>query len=129
MDIRRLIEPKVNPQIPELLPGDTVKVSLKTVEGDKERTQHFQGLVLRIKRGVDGGSFTVRKVLYGIGVERTFPSQSPLVRNVEIVRRGKVRRSKLYYMRKLSTKQTRLKERPLRVNKQAVTTEEETETE
>ena len=129
MDIRRLIEPKVNPQIPELLPGDTVKVSLKTVEGDKERTQHFQGLVLRIKRGVDGGSFTVRKVLYGIGVERTFPFQSPLVRNVEIVRRGKVRRSKLYYMRKLSTKQTRLKERPLRVNKQAVTTEEETETE
>ncbi len=129
MDIRRLIEPKVNPQVPELLPGDTVKVSLKTVEGDKERTQHFQGLVLRIKRGVDGGSFTVRKVFYGIGVERTFPFQSPLVQKVEIVRRGKVRRSKLYYMRQLSTKQTRLKERPLRVNKQAVTTEKETETE
>jgi large subunit ribosomal protein L19 len=129
MDIRRLIEPKVNTQITELLPGDTVRVSLKTVEGDKERIQHFQGLVLRVRRGVDGGSFTVRRVFYGIGVERTFSFQSPLVQSVEIVRRGKVRRSKLYYMRHLSTKQTRLKERSLKMSNQAVQTEEETETE
>jgi large subunit ribosomal protein L19 len=129
MDIRRLVEPEINPQIPEMSPGDTVRVSLKTIEGDKERIQHFQGLVLKIKKGVDGGSFTVRRVFYGIGVERTFSFQSPLVQNVETIRRGKVRRSKLYYMRKLSTKQTRLKERPLKVGNEAVLTEEETETE
>jgi large subunit ribosomal protein L19 len=129
MDIRRLVEPEINPQIPEMSPGDTVRVSLKTIEGDKERIQHFQGLVLKIKKGVDGGSFTVRRVFYGIGVERTFSFQSPLVQNVETIRRGKVRRSKLYYMRKLSTKQTRLKERTLKVGNEAVPTEEETETE
>lgn len=129
MDIRRLVEPEINPQIPEIAPGDTIRVSLKTTEGDKERTQHFQGLVLKIKKGVDGGSFTVRRVFYGIGVERTFSFQSPLVQGVETIRRGKVRRSKLYYMRNLSTKQTRLKERPLKVSKIDVTTEGETETE
>jgi len=129
MDIRRLIEPEINSHIPEMSPGDTIRVSLKTIEGDKERIQHFQGLVLKIRKGVDGGSFTVRRVFYGIGVERTFSFQSPLVQNVETIRRGKVRRSKLYYMRKLSTKQTRLKERPLKVRKEAVPTEEETETE
>jgi len=129
MDIRRLVEPVINPQIPEIAPGDTIRVSLKTIEGDKERIQHFQGLVLKITKGVDGGSFTVRRVFYGIGVERTFSFQSPLVQGVETIRRGKVRRSKLYYMRNLSTKQTRLKERPLKVSKIDVTTEEETETE
>jgi len=129
MDIRRLVEPVINPQIPEIAPGDTIRVSLKTIEGDKERIQHFQGLVLKITKGVDGGSFTVRRVFYGIGVERTFSFQSPLVQGVETIRRGKVRRSKLYYMRNLSTKQTRLKERPLKVSKIDVMTEEETETE
>lgn len=129
MDIRSVVEPAINPQIPEIAPGDTIRVSLKTIEGDKERTQHFQGLVLKIKKGVDGGSFTVRRVFYGVGVERTFSFQSPLVQGVETIRRGKVRRSKLYYMRNLSTKQTRLKERPLKVSKTEVTTEEETETE
>ena len=126
MDIRRVIEPRVNVQIPEISPGDTVRVGLKAIEGDKERIQHFQGMVLGVKKGVDGGNFTVRKVFLGIGVERTFSFQSPLIQNVEVLRRGKVRRAKLYYMRQLSTKQTRLKVRPEKVKKQTVPLVEET---
>lgn len=118
MDIRRVAEPRVNAQIPEISPGDIVKVGLRTIEGDKERIQHFQGMVLGIKKGVDGGNFTVRRVFLGIGVERTFSFQSPLIQRVEVLRRGKVRRAKLYYMRQLSTKQTRLKERPEKVKTQ-----------
>ena len=126
MDIRRVVEPRVNAQIPEISPGDIVRVGLKTVEGDKERIQYFQGMVLGIKKGVDGGSFTVRRVFLGIGVERTFSFQSPLVQSVEVLRRGKVRRAKLYYMRQLSTKQTRLKERTEKVKKQTVPQVEDT---
>jgi len=111
MDISELVKPKINPDIPQLSPGDTVKVSLKTIEGDKERTQHFQGVVIRVRRGIDGGSFTARRVAYGIGVERSFPFASPLIQSVEVLRHGKVRRAKLYYMRNLSAKQARLKER------------------
>ena len=124
MDIRELIEPKINPNIPQISPGDTVKVSLRTVERDKERSQHFQGMVIRIKKGVDGGSFTVRRVIYGIGVEQTFPFQSPLLQNVEVLRHGKTRRAKLYYMRGLSGKQARLKERREKVIEQAVPQEQ-----
>ena len=129
MDIRRVVEPRVNAQIPEISPGDIVRVGLKTVEGDKERIQYFQGMVLGIKKGVDGGSFTVRRVFLGIGVERTFSFQSPLVQSVEVLRRGKVRRAKLYYMRQLSTKQTRLKERTEKVKKQTVPQVEDTSSE
>lgn len=129
MDIRRVIEPRINAQIPEISPGDIVRVSLRTIEGDKERIQHFQGMVLGTKKGVDGGSFVVRRVFLGIGVERIFPFQSPLIQGVEVLRRGKVRRAKLYYMRKLSTKQTRLKERPEKVKKQTVPLVEETSSE
>ena len=111
MDVREFVKPKMNPNIPQLSPGDTVKVSLKTIEGDKERLQHFQGVVIGMRKGVDGGSFTVRRVSYGIGVERTFPFQSSSVQNVEVLRHGQVRRAKLYYMRSLSTKRARLKER------------------
>jgi len=125
MDIRRVVEPRVNAEIPEISPGDTVRVALKVVEGDKERLQHFQGLVLGTKKGVDGGSFTVRRVYLGIGVERTFAFQSPLVQSVEVLRRGKVRRAKLYYMRQLSTKQTRLKERAVKIKKQTESPVEE----
>jgi large subunit ribosomal protein L19 len=127
MDIRKLIKPEINPNIPQISPGDTVKVSLKTIEGDKERYQHFQGLVIRIRKGVDGGSFTVRRVTYGIGVERTFPFQSPMVQNVEVLKHGKTRRAKLYYMRQLSAKKARLKERREKVTEQAIPEEEETE--
>lgn len=128
MDIRALVKPKINPNVPQISPGDTVKVSLKTVEGGKERLQHFQGVVIRIRKSVDGGSFTVRRVAYGIGVERTFPFQSPLVQNVEVLRHGKVRRAKLYYIRRLSGKQARLRERREKVIEQAIAQEEETET-
>ncbi|MBN1857290.1 MAG: 50S ribosomal protein L19 [Dehalococcoidia bacterium] len=111
MDIRQLIEPKVNENIPQLFPGDTARVSLRVKEGDKERVQHFQGMVIRIRRGVDGGRFTLRRVAYGVGVEYTIPFSSPQVDGVEVLRRGKARRAKLYYMRDLSAKKARLKEK------------------
>jgi large subunit ribosomal protein L19 len=125
MDIREFVKPKVNPNIPQISPGDTVKVSLKTMEGDKERLQHFQGVVIKMRKGVDGGSFTVRRVSYGIGVERTFPFQSPSVQTVAVLRHGQVRRAKLYYIRRLSVKQARLKERRERALEQAMPQEEE----
>lgn len=123
MDIRELVKPKVNPNIPQISPGDMVRVSLKSLEGDKERLQHFQGVVIRIRRRVDGGSFTVRRVSYGIGVERTFPFQCASIQGVEVLRHGKVRRAKLYYLRKLSAKQARLKERREKVAAEAVSEE------
>jgi len=110
----------MNPGIPPISPGDMVKVGLKAMEGDKERLQHFQGMVIKMRKGVDGGSFTVRRVSYGIGVERTFPFQSPSVQNVEVLRHGKVRRAKLYYMRRLSAKRARLKERREKAIEQAM---------
>jgi large subunit ribosomal protein L19 len=125
MDVREFVKPKMNPNIPQISPGDTVKVSLKAMEGDKERLQHFQGVVIKMRKGVDGGSFTVRRVSYGIGVERTFPFQSPSVQNVEVLRHGQVRRAKLYYIRRLSVKQARLKERRERALEQATPQEEE----
>jgi len=111
MDVKSLIEPKVNSGIPQLSPGDTVKVKMKVKEGGKEWTQQFQGTVIGLKKGGDGGNFTVRRVSYGVGVECTFPFQSPLLRSVEVLKHGKVRRAKLYYIRKLSAKQARLEER------------------
>ena len=128
MDIRELVKPEVNPNIPQISPGDMVKVSSKTVEGDKERLQHFQGVVVRKRKGVDGGNFTVRRVTYGVGVERTFPFQSPMIQSVEMLRHGKVRRAKLYYIRRLSAKQARLKERREKAAEQVIAQEEETET-
>ena len=125
MDVREFVKPKMNPNIPQISPGDTVRVSLKTVEGDKERLQHFQGVVIKMRRSVDGGSFTVRRVSYGIGVERTFPLQSSSVQNVEVLRHGEVRRAKLYYVRRLSAKRARLKERREKVIEQAMPQEEQ----
>ncbi len=125
MDVREFVKPRMNPNIPQISPGDTVRVSLKTVEGDKERLQHFQGVVIRMRKGVDGGSFTVRRVSYGIGVERTFPFQSLSVQNVEVLRHGEVRRAKLYYVRRLSAKRARLKERREKVIEQAMPQEEQ----
>ncbi len=111
MNVASLIEVKPNPNIPAFASGDTVKVSAKIVEGEKERTQLFQGVVIKIRHGGAGASFTVRRVAYGIGVERTFPLYSPLVEKVEVVRQGKVRRAKLYYLRGLSAKASRIKEK------------------
>ncbi len=112
MDIGSLIEVKPNPDIPDIAPGDRVKVSAKVVEGDRERIQVFEGVVIKVRRGASA-NFTVRRVTYGIGVERTFPLHSPLVEKVEVIRHAKVRRAKLYYLRGLSSKASRLKERRL----------------
>ncbi|HOX44281.1 MAG TPA: 50S ribosomal protein L19 [Myxococcota bacterium] len=90
--------------------GDTVRVHLRVVEGDKERVQVFEGVVIKRKRGGTGASFTVRKVSYGVGVERIFPVHSPRIEKIEVVRSGRVRRSKLYYLRDLRGKAARLKE-------------------
>ena len=120
MDVREFVKPKMNPNIPQISIGDTVKVGLKTMEGDKERLQQFQGVVIKMRKSVDGGNFTVRRVSYGIGVERTFPFQSPSVQKVEVLRHGKVRRAKLYYMRRLSAKRARLKERREKAIEQAI---------
>ena len=113
MNIESIVEVKPNPNIPDITSGDTVRVSTKIVEGDKERTQVFQGVVIRVRNSGAGSSFTVRHVTYGVGVERTFPLYSPRVEKVEVVRRGKTRRAKLYYLRGLSAKASRIKERRL----------------
>lgn len=95
--------------IPEFRPGDTVRVHGKIREGDKERVQLFEGVVIRRKRGGRSASFTVRKTSYGIGVERMFPLYSPAIEKIELVSRGKVRRARLTYLRKLSGKSARIK--------------------
>lgn len=97
--------------IPEFRPGDTVRVFVRIVEGEKERLQAFEGLVIRKKGKNTNATFTVRKVSYGIGVERTFPIHSPLIEKVEIVKRGDVRRAKLYYIRKVKGKAAKIKEK------------------
>ena len=92
-------------------PGDTVRVHVRVVEGEKERTQVFEGVVIR-KRGEGArASFTVRRISYGVGVERTFPLHSPRIERIEPMRRGRVRRSKLYYLRGLAGKAARLREK------------------
>ena len=92
-------------------PGDTVKVHVKIREGEKERIQVFEGVVIAMSRGSNRGAFTVRKVSYGTGVERVFPLQSPWLEKIEVVSSGKVRRAKLYYLRGLRGKAARLRER------------------
>ncbi len=96
---------------PEFRPGDTLKVHTKVKEGDKERIQIFEGVVIRRRGEGQSASFTVRKVSYGIGVERIFPLYSPSIAKLEIVTSGKVRRAKLYYLRDLSGKKARIEER------------------
>jgi large subunit ribosomal protein L19 len=96
--------------MPAFRPGDTVRVHVKVVEGEKERIQVFEGAVLRRSNGGNRETFTVRKVSYGVGVERTFPVHSPRIDKVELMTRGKVRRAKLYYLRELSGKAARIKE-------------------
>jgi large subunit ribosomal protein L19 len=100
---------------PQLAPGDTVKVHAKIVEGDKERIQVFQGIVIRLRGGGANANFTVRRVAsHGIGVERTFLIHSPRIDKIEILRRAKVRRAQLYYLRTAKGKSARLKERRLK---------------
>jgi len=92
-------------------PGDTVRVQVKVVEGEKERTQAFEGVVIRKRGEGTRASFTVRRISYGVGVERTFPLQSPRIEAVQVVRHGQVRRSKLYYLRDLAGKAARVKQK------------------
>ena len=96
---------------PDFRPGDSVKVYIRIVEGDKERVQVFQGVVLKRKRGNMGATFTVRKISNGVGVEKTFALHSPRLEKVEIVSRGKVKRSRLFYLRERRGKSARIKER------------------
>jgi large subunit ribosomal protein L19 len=111
MDIKAIGKNKVTPGLPKLAPGDNVRVSFKIKEANRERLQVFPGLIIKVARHNSGGNFTVRRVTSGVGVEHTFPLASPLLEKIEVVRHGKVRRAKLYYIRRLSTKEARLKER------------------
>ncbi len=111
MDAHLLIPVSPNPKVPEFGPGDTVRVNFRIREGERERVQAFQGVVIRRKGKGIGSNFTVRRVTYGVGIERIFPFQSPLLESVEVVRRGVVRRARLYYLRGLSGRAARIKER------------------
>ncbi len=97
--------------IPDFAPGDTVRVHVRIKEGDKERIQVFEGVVIARKHGGLRETFTVRKISFGIGVERIFPLHSPVIERIEVVRRGDVRRAKLYYLRQLKGKAARVRER------------------
>ncbi|MCP5206141.1 MAG: 50S ribosomal protein L19 [Hahellaceae bacterium] len=102
---------QIKKEIPEFGPGDTVVVQVKVKEGDRERLQAFEGVVIAKRNRGLNSSFTVRKISYGVGVERTFQSYSPLVESVSLKRRGDVRQAKLYYLRELSGKAARIKEK------------------
>ena len=97
--------------IPEFRPGDTLKVDVKVVEGNRSRVQVFQGVCIRIQGSGVGRTFTVRKVSFGVGVERTFPLHTPIIDKIEVVTRGDVRRAKLYYLRNLRGKKAKIKEK------------------
>ena len=97
--------------VPDFRPGDTLKVHVRVVEGNRERVQIFQGIVIRRQGGGVRETFTVRKVSFGVGVERTFPVHTPIISKIEVVTRGDVRRAKLYYLRDLRGKKAKIKEK------------------
>jgi len=112
VDLIKVVEQQyVKADIPEFRPGDMVRVDYKVVEGGKERIQAFQGVVIKRQGSAIKETFTVRKLSNGVGVERTFPVHSPKVANIEVLRKGKVRRAKLYYLRDRQGKAARIKER------------------
>ncbi len=112
MEAINVVEKKyLKEKLSEFRPGDTVRVHTRIKEGEKERIQIFEGVVIKRNRGGSNASFTVRKMSYGVGVERIFPTHSPFVENVEVVKKGVVRRSRLYYLRELSGRAARIKER------------------
>lgn len=114
MDLVRYVEEgNLKKDIADFNPGDTVRVSVRVLEGEKERIQVFEGIVIRRRGGGPRATFTVRKVTYGVGVERTFPLHSPMIERIEVVRRAHVRRAKLYYLRKLRGKAARLKRKKI----------------
>ena len=111
MDVSNLIERTENSNVEAFGPGATVKVSAKVVEGARGRTQVFEGVVIRKNKGGAGANFTVRRIAHGVGVERTFNMLSPRLEKVQVLRRGKVRRSRLYYLRGLTGKAARITEK------------------
>ena len=111
MDAHHLVNTKPNPKIQDFDPGDMVKVNALVREGERVRIQTFQGTVIRKRGGGAGATFTVRRVASGVGVERTYPMHSPSVDGVELVRRGAVRRARLYYLRGLSGRAARIPEK------------------
>ena len=111
MNVMEMLEKEqMRGDIPDFNTGDTVKVFVRIVEGQKQRIQAFEGVVIRRRRGDVRSSFTVRKISYGVGVEKTFPLHSPSIDRIEVITRGRVRRSRLYYLRGLRGKQARIKE-------------------
>jgi large subunit ribosomal protein L19 len=109
--IKNIEREQLRMDLPHFKAGDTVTVHVKISEGNKERIQAFQGVVISRKKGMANATFTVRKVSYGVGVERVFPTNSPIIDRVEVVTRGRVRRAKIYYLRKLRGKAARIKEK------------------
>jgi large subunit ribosomal protein L19 len=103
--------PELKKKIPPFGPGDTLKVSVKIVEGDKERIQNFEGIVIRERGEGISKTFTLRRISYGVGVEKTFPLFSPAIKKIKVTRQGKVRRAKLYYLRERKGKAAKIKER------------------
>ncbi len=108
--VDKITEGQLKPNVPEFRVGDTVKVGVKVVEGKRERIQYFEGIVIAIKNGGVARNFVVRSTSSGVGVERTFPVNSPKVESIQVVRKGKVRRAKLNYLRDM-VKQVKIKER------------------
>ncbi len=111
MNVDSLVPVQTSPNIPEFGPGDTIRVHFRITEGGRERVQVFEGTVLRIRRGGPSATFTVRRISHGVGVERTFPLYSPRIEKVEVVRRGRVRRARLYYLRERIGRSAKVKER------------------
>ncbi|NMM51268.1 50S ribosomal protein L19 [Paenibacillus aquistagni] len=108
--VQAITQEQLRKDVPSFRPGDTLKVHVKVIEGTRERIQLFEGVVIKRRGGGISETFTVRKISYGVGVERTFPIHSPKIDKIEVARRGKVRRAKLYYLRKLRGKAARIKE-------------------
>lgn len=111
MDMSSVVDVQPNPKIADFKVGDTVRVTAKVVEGDKERLQAFEGVVIKRRNAGTSSSFTVRRMAHGVGVERTFLLHSPRIEKVDLVRQGRVRRAKLYYLRGRTGKAARIKER------------------
>jgi len=109
--IRSIEQEQMRTDLPDFKPGDTVRVHVKVIEGDRERVQVFEGIVMRRSGGGLSETFTVRKISAGVGVERLFPLHSPLIEKIEVVRRGRVRRAKLYYLRDRVGRAARIEER------------------
>lgn len=108
--VQAITQEQLRKDLPSFRPGDTLKVHVKVIEGSRERIQLFEGVVIKRRGGGISETFTVRKISYGVGVERTFPIHSPKIDKIEVTRRGKVRRAKLYYLRNLRGKAARIKE-------------------